>query len=525
MKNIKKLLVANRGEIAIRALRAASELGIRTIAIFTLEDKYSLHRYKADEAYQIGADDDPLKPYLDIEEIISTAKDAGADAIHPGYGFLSENVQFAKRCEEEGIRFVGPNYKVMQQLGDKIASKLIAKECGVPIIEDNKQALTSVDIALAEAKAIGLPVIFKASAGGGGRGMRVIRKEEELEKAFLEAKREAGNAFGDDTLFIEKFIENPKHVEVQILGDKFGNIVHLFERDCSVQRRFQKVVEVAPAPSLSQATKDKLYAYALNIAKHVNYSNAGTAEFLIDEDESIYFIEVNPRIQVEHTVTEVVTGVDIVRSQILIADGYKLNSEEINIEGQETLKCNGFAIQCRVTTEDPLQNFKPDYGTLIAYRSAGGYGIRIDEGSAYQGVKISPFFDSMLVKITASGRTLKGAGERMHRTLSEFRIRGLATNIPFLKNVVNHAVFQNGNATVKFIEMHPELFQIWTAQDRGTKVLRYLANVVVNGHPNVKNPDNSKVFRTAKVPVFDKSDRLYTRYKATVRKAWSGEIF
>ena len=504
MKNIIKLLVANRGEIAIRALRAASELGIRTIAIFTLEDKYSLHRYKADEAYQIGADDDPLKPYLDIEEIIRTAKEAEADAIHPGYGFLSENVQFAKRCEEEGIIFVGPNYKIMQQLGDKITSKKVAKECGVPVIKDNKHPLINVDVALSEAKAIGFPVIFKASAGGGGRGMRVIRKEDELEKAFLEAKREAGNAFGDDTIFIEKFIENPKHVEVQILGDKYGNLIHLYERDCSVQRRFQKVVEVAPAPSLSQKTKDKLYAYALNIAKHVNYINAGTAEFLIDEDDSIYFIEVNPRIQVEHTVTEVVTGVDIVRSQLLIADGYPLNSEEINIENQEAIQCNGFAIQCRVTTEDPLKNFKPDYGTLIAYRSAGGYGIRIDEGSAYQGVKISPFFDSMLVKITASGRTLKGAGERMERTLSEFRIRGLQTNIPFLKNVVNHPVFQSGNATVKFIDKHPELFQIWTAQDRGTKVLRYLANVIVNGEPSVKNPDNTKKFRIPKVPVSDK---------------------
>ncbi|NNC85355.1 MAG: pyruvate carboxylase [Bacteroidia bacterium] len=505
MKNIKKLLVANRGEIAIRALRAASELGIKTIAIFTLEDKYSLHRYKADEAYQIGEDDNPLKPYLDIEEILRTAKEAGADAIHPGYGFLSENVQFAKRCEEEGIIFVGPNYKVMQQLGDKITSKKVAVECGVPVIEDNKQALTNVEIALTEAKLIGFPVIFKASAGGGGRGMRVIRKEEDLEKAFIEARREAGNAFGDDTIFIEKFIENPKHIEVQLLGDREGNLVHLYERDCSVQRRFQKVVEVAPAPSLAQETKDKLYEYALKLAKHVNYSFAGTAEFLVDEDESIYFIEVNPRIQVEHTVTEVVTGVDVVRSQLLVADGCRLDSDEINIPSQESIQCNGFAIQCRVTTEDPLQSFKPDYGTLIAYRAAGGYGIRIDEGSAYQGVKISPFFDSLLVKITASARSLTGAADRMSRTLSEFRIRGLKTNIPFLVNVVNHPVFQNGKATVKFIDQHQELFQIWTAQDRGTKVLRYLANVIVNGEPSVKRIDKTKVFGTPKVPFVDRS--------------------
>lgn len=307
MNSIKKLLVANRGEIAIRALRAATELGIRTVAVYTYEDRYSLHRYKADEAYQIGRDNDPLKPYLDIEEIINTAKENNVDAIHPGYGFLSENVQFARRCREEGIIFVGPSPEAMEKLGDKVASKIVARAAGVPVIEDNKVPLSSPEVALNEAKRIGFPVIFKASAGGGGRGMRVIRAVEDLEKAFTEARREAGNAFGDDTIFIEKFIDDPKHIEVQILGDHHGNIVHLFERDCSVQRRFQKVVEIAPAPNLRQDTKDKLYQYALAIAAQVKYDNAGTVEFLVDQEENIYFIEVNPRIQVEHTVTEQIT--------------------------------------------------------------------------------------------------------------------------------------------------------------------------------------------------------------------------
>jgi len=503
MEKIRKLLVANRGEIAIRALRAATELGLRTVAVFTYEDRYSLHRYKADEAYQIGSNEEPLKPYLDINEIIRVAKLQGADAIHPGYGFLSENVTFARRCREEGIIFVGPAPEVMEQLGDKVAAKKVARACGVPVIEDNKEPLTDEKAALREANRIGYPVIFKASAGGGGRGMRVIRKEEDLEKAFLEARREAGNAFGDDTIFIEKFVDDPKHIEVQILGDEHGSMVHLFERDCSVQRRFQKVVEVAPAPSLRQKTKDALYAYALKIAKHVNYNNAGTVEFLVDGDENIFFIEVNPRVQVEHTVTEEVTGIDIVRSQILIAAGYRLDSEEIDIKKQEDLHCNGFAIQCRITTEDPQNDFKPDYGTLIAYRNAGGYGIRIDEGSSYQGVKISPFFDSMLAKVTASGRTLNGASKRMFRTLLEFRIRGVKTNIPFLENVIRHPVFQEGKATVKFIEKHQELFHFKTKQDSGTKMLRYLADVLVNGNPDVQKIDASKTFQLPRIPVYD----------------------
>ncbi len=508
MEKIHKILVANRGEIAIRVLRAAAELGIRTVAVFTYEDRYSLHRFKADEAYQIGNDNDPLKPYLNIEEILRVAKQNKINAIHPGYGFLSENVLFASRCREEGIIFVGPAPEVMDQLGDKVKSKLVARACNVPVIEDNKKNLTSPTIVLEEAKRIGFPVILKASAGGGGRGMRVIRDEENLEKSFLEAQREAGNAFGDDTIFIEKFIDDPKHIEVQILGDNHGNIIHLYERDCSIQRRFQKVVEMAPAPTLSKAAKQKLYDYALSIAKKVKYNNAGTVEFLVDENENIYFIEVNPRIQVEHTVTEEITGIDIVRSQLLIADGHSLHESPLEIPTQENIRITGVAIQCRITTEDPKNDFKPDYGTIIAYRHAGGYGIRLDEGSSYQGVKVSPFFDSMLVKITAKGRTIKGARQRLLRALREFRIRGVKTNILFLENVLAHPEFESGKFTVRFIEKNPGLFQFQIRQDRGTKILKYLADVLVNGNPDISKKDTSKIFLPAVVPEFDRTIKI-----------------
>jgi pyruvate carboxylase len=500
MKTISKLLVANRGEIAIRIFRAANELNIKTVAVYTFEDRYSLHRYKADEAYQIGKNTDPLKPYLDIEEIILVAKREQVDAIHPGYGFLSENVNFATRCREENILWVGPDPEIMAQLGDKVAAKRVALKANVPLISDSKIDLISFSIALTEAKKVGFPVMLKAAAGGGGRGMRVVREEALLEQLFNEAKREAKTAFGDDTIFIEKFIESPKHIEVQILGDKHGNIVHLYERDCSVQRRFQKVVEIAPAPNLKQETKDKLYAYALSIAKEVGYNNAGTVEFLVDKNENIYFIEVNPRIQVEHTVTEEVTGIDIVRSQILIASGHELSSPGIFIQNQESIVCKGFAIQCRITTEDPEDNFKPDYGTIIAYRNAGGYGIRIDKGSSYAGVKISPFFDSMLVKVTAKGRTLKGTSLRLLRTLREFRIRGVKTNIPFLENLIVHDDFQKGNITVNFIGEHPELTKLKKKADSGTNVLKYLADTIVNGNPDVKVIIPNKIFVNPKLP-------------------------
>jgi len=504
--NIKRLLVANRGEIAIRIFRAATELKIRTVALYTYEDRYSLHRYKADEAYQIGRDEEPLKPYLDIEEIIHLAKKKKIDAIHPGYGFLSENVQFARRCREEGIIFVGPSPESMDQLGDKVAAKKIARACKVPVIEDSRIDMKVVANALSEAKKITYPIMVKAAAGGGGRGMRVVRNDEELVKAFSESKNEAQKAFGIDTIFLEKFIENPKHIEVQLLGDQDGHLVHLYERDCSVQRRFQKVVEVAPAPSLKQATKDKLYEYAIRIGKQVGYYNAGTVEFLLDKDENIYFIEVNPRIQVEHTITEEVTGIDIVRTQILIASGLPLSHPSIFINSQDDVQLNGFAIQCRITTEDPANNFQPDYGTIIAYRNAAGMGIRLDEGSSYPGVTISPFFDSMLVKVSAWGRTLRGAAERLDRALIEFRIRGVKTNIPFLQNVVKHPVFINGEQNVGFIENHPELFHFTTKRDRATKTLSYIGNIIVNGNPDVKHVDPNKEFRTPKVPSFDKFD-------------------
>ncbi len=502
-KLIKKLLVANRGEIAIRILRAGYELGLRTVAVYTYEDRYSLHRYKADEAYQIGKEDEPLKPYLDIEEIIGLAKQIGADAIHPGYGFLSENPEFARRCREEGIIFVGPPSEVLEKIGNKVSAKLLAKELGIPTIESNEIPLKTVEDALEEARRIGFPVMLKAAGGGGGRGMRVAHSVEELTQYFKEARQEAEKAFQNPEIFIEKYIDDPKHIEVQILGDEYGNIVHLFERDCSVQRRFQKVIEIAPAPGISQYTKEKLYAYALTLMQAVNYSNAGTVEFLVDKDENIYFIEVNPRIQVEHTVTEEITGIDLVRSQILIAMGLRLNHPHIYILNQSSVSTNGYAIQCRITTEDPENNFRPDYGRIIAYRHAGGFGIRVDEGSAYPGATISPFFDSMLVKVTAWGRTLWGACDRMFRTLAEFRIRGVKTNIPFLQNVVRNETLRKGEATVKFIDKHPDLFQIPRRLDRGTRTLTYLGEVIVNGNPDVTRKE-SKQFRIPHVPDYDK---------------------
>jgi pyruvate carboxylase len=510
----KKLLVANRGEIAIRILRAATEQGLKTVAIYTYEDRYSLHRYKADESYQIGANNDPLKPYLDIEAIIKLAKKHNVDMIHPGYGFLSENANFARRCREEGIAFVGPSVEVMEQLGDKVAAKKLARKVNVPLIEDSQQDLINLDIAKEEAKRIGYPVMIKAASGGGGRGMRIVQNEAQLTKEFDEAKRESKTAFGDDTIFLERFVENPKHIEVQILGDQYGNIVHLYERDCSIQRRFQKVVEIAPCISIKEFTKDRLYNYALRIAHEVGYSNAGTVEFLVDKEENIFFIEVNPRVQVEHTITEEITGIDIVRSQILIAMGYPLNHRTIHIQSQQDVTISGYAIQCRLTTEDPANNFKPDYGTLIAYRSASGMGIRLDAGNAYPGAQISPFFDSLLVKVTAWGRTYKGAAQRLQRALREFRVRGVKTNVDFLINLLQNESFLEGQATVNFIKDNPQLLELPRRKDRGTKLLRYMAEVIVNGHPEIKHPPaKDHVFRAPIVPQFnpDVSPRNGTR--------------
>lgn len=501
--NIQKLLIANRGEIAVRISRAATELHIATVAVYTYEDRYSLHRYKADEAYQIGEDKDPLKPYLDIEAIIRVAKECGADAIHPGYGFLSENPEFAGRCAEENIIFIGPSPEAMAALGDKVTAKNVAERAQIPLIESNIKPLNDEATAVEEAARIGYPLMIKAAAGGGGRGMRVVRDEEALKKGFSEARSEAGNAFGDDTVFLEKFVENPKHIEVQIAADHFGNTVHLYERDCSVQRRFQKVVEMAPSVTLKEETRQRLYDYALKITKAVSYNNLGTVEFLVDASENIYFIEVNPRIQVEHTVTEMITGVDLIKTQIFIAAGYKLSDPEIDLGSQNNIQKNGVAIQCRITTEDPENDFKPDYGTLITYRNATGFGVRLDEGSAYAGMKISPFFDSMLVKVSVHGKTLEEAAGRMLRALKEFRIRGVKNNIQFLENLVTNPGFTSGKATVNFIQEHPELFSFTRRLDRGTKMLRFLADVTVNGNPDVKKADETRVFERPVLPACD----------------------
>lgn len=497
------MLVANRGEIAIRIFRACTEINVKTVGIYTYEDRYSLHRYKSDESYQIGEDNQPLKPYLDIDAIIKIALNNNVDAIHPGYGFLSENANFAQKCEDNGIIFIGPKVSVLKALGDKITAKKVAIENEIPIIKSNENTLTSVDVALKEAEKIGYPVMLKAASGGGGRGMRVIRKAEELKKAYGESKREALNAFGDDTVFLEKYVENPKHIEIQIVADNYGNTVHLYERDCSVQRRYQKVIEFAPSYGLKTTTKNALYEYAIKICTAVNYNNIGTVEFLVDDDDSIYFIEVNPRIQVEHTVTEVITNIDLVKTQLFIAGGYKLSDQQIKIANQETVKINGYAIQCRITTEDPQNDFKPDFGTITTYRSASGFGIRLDAGSVYQGVKISPFFDSMLVKVTANSRTLDGAIRKVRRALSEFRIRGVKTNMSFLDNILKHNTFRQGEITVNFIKSNPDLFIFKAPRNRATKMISYLGDVTVNGNPDVKKIDITKTFIKPKVPAFD----------------------
>lgn len=378
---ITKVLVANRGEIAIRIFRACVELNIKTVGVYTFEDRYSEHRYKADQSFQIGKDNEPLKPYLDIDEIIQVALLQKVEAIHPGYGFLSENAEFARKCRKNKIIFIGPDPEIMDQLGDKVMAKNVAQQSGVPIIESSKQDLVTLEIAEQEANRIGFPLMLKAASGGGGRGMRVIRSKSDLSSAFNEARREAKNAFGDDTVFLEKYVENPKHIEVQIVGDRHGNIVHLFERDCSVQRRFQKVVEVAPSLGVPEATRQELFKHALAITGKVNYNNVGTVEFLVDKEWNCFFIEVNPRIQVEHTVTEMITGIDLIKTQIFIAGGYKLSDQQIKIPNQESIKHTGYALQCRITTEDPENDFQPDYGTITTYRSAAGFGIRLDVGS------------------------------------------------------------------------------------------------------------------------------------------------
>jgi len=483
MPEFKKILIANRGEIAIRIMRAANEMGKKTVAVYAEEDKLGLHRFKADEAYRIGEGLSPVGAYLSIPEIIRVAKMAGADAVHPGYGLLSENPALVDACDQAGITFIGPRAETMRALGDKASARRVAMAAGVPVIPATEVLGEDMALIKRQAAEVGYPLMLKASWGGGGRGMRPILNEAELEAKVREGRREAEAAFGNGEGYLEKMILRARHVEVQILGDKEGNVWHLWERDCTVQRRNQKVVERAPAPYLTQAQRDEVCAMAKRICSHVNYECAGTVEFLMDMDsQQFYFIEVNPRVQVEHTVTEQVTGIDIVQAQILIEEGKSL-PEATGVASQDEVRLNGHALQCRVTTEDPLNNFIPDYGRLTAYRSATGNGIRLDGGTAYAGSVITRYYDSLLVKVTAHAQTPQKAIARMDRALREFRIRGVATNIEFVINLLKHPTFLDDTCTTKFIDTTPDLFNFKRRKDRATKILTYIADITVNGHP------------------------------------------
>lgn len=485
---IRSILIANRSEIAIRVMRAASEMRMRTVAIYSQQDRQALHRFKADESYLVGEGQKPLAAYLDGDDILRIALQAGVDAIHPGYGFLSENPDFAEKVIAAGIRWIGPSPEVMRTLGNKVAARHAAVAAGVPVMPATPPLPMDVNECIAAAEGIGFPVMLKASWGGGGRGMRVIENAAELPAALEAARREALAAFGNDEVYFEKLIRRARHVEVQILGDEHGNVVHLFERDCTAQRRNQKVVERAPAPYLDDAARTELCGHALRLMRSVGYTHAGTVEFLMDADtNAVYFIEVNPRIQVEHTVTEMITGVDIVKAQIRITEGGHIGShEETGVPPQEQIPLNGAALQCRVTTEDPENGFLPDYGRLAAYRSAAGFGIRLDAGTAYGGAVITPYYDSLLVKVTAWAPTAKETTQRMDRALREFRIRGVATNLQFLENLIQHPDFVAGTITTRFIENTPELLAFTARRDRATKLLRFLGEVAVNGNPEVQ---------------------------------------
>jgi pyruvate carboxylase len=498
---IQKLLAANRSEIAIRIFRAANELGLRTVAIYSQEDRLALHRFKADEAYQIGAGKGPVEAYLDIAGIVALAKEKGVDAIHPGYGFLSENPALARACEKAGLIFIGPPPELLELLGDKTAARRLAASAGVPVLPGTENPVKSAAEAHKVALEIGYPVIVKAAMGGGGRGMRVVHSAAQLEALLEEAQGEARSAFGDASVFLEKYLPRARHLEVQILADYHGNLLHLYERDCSVQRRHQKVVEVAPAANLSAGIRRELCDAAVQLARKADYRNAGTVEFLYDVDSlKWYFIEVNPRIQVEHTVTEMVTGIDLVRSQILVAQGHQLHQLPMDLPKQENVPLNGAALQCRVTTEDPEKNFAPDYGKISTYRSPAGFGIRLDGGTAYAGAMLAAYYDSLLVKVTAWGANLPEACQRMDRALREFRIRGVKTNIPFVENVVNHPKFRAGDVTTSFLDDSPELFRFPSRGDRATKLLSYVGDVILNGNPEVKGKPAPQVFEIPVVP-------------------------
>lgn len=486
LRPIHDVLVANRGEIAIRIFRACTELGLRTTALYSYEDRLSIHRYKADRAYLIGEEGKPVEAYLDQDAIIALALERGVDAIHPGYGFLSENADFAQKCIDAGLVWIGPTPGVMRALGDKVRARNVAIRAGIPVIPGSNEAVQDVQEIIDFGDTHGFPLIIKAAHGGGGRGMRVVRDKDSIREAYASARSEARTAFGSEEIFVERFLERPRHIEVQILGDSHGNIVHLFERDCSIQRRHQKVVEIAPAPNLSDEVRQRLANYSLQLMNATQYSSAGTVEFLVEEHEDrtdVFFIEVNTRIQVEHTVTEMVTGYDLIKAMIRIAEGHALHHPSIGIDDQSSITLNGQAIQCRITTEDPEQGFAPDFGKIVTYRSAAGFGIRLDAGIGGSGAQIEPYYDSLLVKVSAWGRNLQDAAQRMGRSLVEFRIRGVKTNIPFLVNVVRHPVFLSGETHTRFIDETPELFEFPVRRDRGTKAVKALADITINGPP------------------------------------------
>lgn len=496
-----KLMAVNRGEIAIRIFRAATELGLRTVAIYADEDRFSRHRFKADEAYRLRKEKGPVGAYLDIEGIVQLAKEKGVSLIHPGYGFLSENANFARACREAGITFIGPDPEMLDAMGDKVSARALAQKANVPTLPGTEEPVSDRAEALRIAREIGFPLIIKAAFGGGGRGMRVVQKESELDGLLDQAQAEAENAFGNPAVFLERFVGRAKHIEVQILGDRHGNVVHLHERDCSVQRRHQKVIEIAPSVGLDEGVRRELCEASVEIAKQIGYNNAGTVEFLYDLDtREWFFIEMNPRIQVEHTVTEIITGVDLVRSQILVAQGFELFSHEIDLPRQEDIPRNGYAVQARITTEDPANGFAPDYGKILNYRSAAGFGIRLDAGAGDAGSVITPYYDSMLVKLTAYGPRFDIALQRMHRALREFRIRGVKTNIPFLENVVLDETFRSGGATTRLIDTNPDLFKFQPRRDRATKLLSYLSDVTVNGNNTAKGYRPNEVLLPARIP-------------------------
>lgn len=506
MPALKKILVANRSEIAVRVFRSATELGYRTVAIYAHEDRFGMHRFKADEAYLIGEGKGPVAAYLDIPSIVSLAQAKGVWGVHPGYGFLSENARFAKACRDAGLVFIGPTSDILEKMGDKTAAREIADKAGVPTLPGTPHPVKDPKDAAAWAKKIGFPLIIKAAHGGGGRGMRVVMEPKDLAARLAEAQGEAERAFGNDEVFLERYIRHAKHLEVQVLGDQHGNVLHLHERDCSVQRRHQKVVEIAPSVGLKPAIVKDLCDAAVRIAKSVNYQNAGTCEFLYDtESHEWFFIEMNPRIQVEHTVTEVITDIDLVRAQIQVAEGHSLHDKVMALPAQDKIPRMGWALQCRITTEDPEKNFTPDYGKIVNYRSAAGFGIRLDGAMGDTGAVITPFYDSLLVKLTASASTFDIACQRMDRALREMRIRGVKTNLPFLENVINHPTFRSGQATTGMIEHTPELFRFSRRQDRATKLLKFLGDVIVNGNEQVKGRPKPKLTLPVILPKWDRT--------------------